>query len=216
MTDRSGPMDQQTRMFKTLGFLIGAMTAASILLFWMDPTRPTGRTASTVEILDYTRSLVSDRTTIRTNLWDAIEIVAGAPSGRAGRMLSASPDRRDCHFLVDEEGRASCMDNWVAQRSAAGRPGVVRIEVCQRRRGEPMTVAQSDMLRALVASLSERIGAGGELLPVRLVGEEKGISTIPGWHGQAESPRRSGLSMVKGSHGFPRSRIDPPSSRAAP
>ncbi len=167
-TCRLGPMERQTRMFKTLGCLVGAMTTVVLLLSWMNPTTPTERSLHSEDLLSYSRALVTAETTVRPNLWNEVEIIAGTRTASSGRLLSALPDREHCHFLVDGEGRAFRMKRWANQRTSREGPHVIRIEVSQLRSGQPMTVSQSGMVRALMASLSEKTVGDGQYLPIRL------------------------------------------------
>jgi len=161
-------MELQTRMFKTLGCLVGAMTTVVLLLSWMDPTKPANKSVSAEDLLDYTRSLITAETTVRPNLWNEVEIIAGTHAASSGQLLSAFPDREHCHFLVDAEGRAFRMRRWATQQTSPEQPNVIRIEVSQLHSDQPMTVSQSGMVRALTASLSEETVGDGQCLPIRL------------------------------------------------
>ncbi|UCF32624.1 MAG: hypothetical protein JSV78_09855 [Phycisphaerales bacterium] len=164
-------MQARTRMFKALGCLVLAMTGASLLLAWMDPSPPiiSPPTISGDERLAGMRGVVVERVDVRDGRWNSIEIVAGA-SAASGRLLRASSQQREVHFVVDDLGKPHRIGLWDDQRGAAGKVGTVRIEVVQPRSGEPMTAAQLATLQALILAINEEIMPGDSSLPIRLDG----------------------------------------------
>jgi hypothetical protein len=158
-------------MFKALGCLVLAMTGASLLLAWLDPSPPivTPPTVSSGERLAGMRRVVMERVDVQDGCWNSIEIVAGTAAA-SGRLLRASSHQREVHFVVDDLGRAHRIGLWNDQRGAAGKAGMVRIEVVQPRSGEPMTAAQLATLQALILAIDEEIMPGSFSLPIRLDG----------------------------------------------
>lgn len=161
-------MRQQTRMFKTLGCLVVAMTGVSFLLTWLDPTDYGLEVPTAEQMLCSARSMVCERTLVKPELWREVEVVAATSAATSGQLLSAGMDQPRCHFRIQPDGEVFRTQRWQSQRATEDRRGAVLIEVCQRRSGEPMTAAQSDMLRALVASLTDVIAGPSRPLPIRL------------------------------------------------
>ena len=164
-------MDQRARMWKTLGFLVAAMTGTSVLLGWMDPSpRPVSDAPSPSEIERWARLVVGVESGIdlQTGRWDDIEIVPAPGSPAGGSMLAAGHGSTSYHFHVDRRGRPTRAKRWREQAATDGLPHTVRIEVAPLAGAQPLSTVQCFCVRALVAALNDALASGGPSLPVRL------------------------------------------------
>ncbi len=187
-------------MLKTLACLVGAMTAASALLGWIDPyagarfqSRTSGLRAAAFRLqpdarslwpeysrshnpssdtaLSLARSLVADDVVVREGQWNDVEILAWPVMTTSAPLLAATANRNEYHFRIDLEGRPSRTSRWSRQEAFAGYPHTVRIQIACREGHQPMSPAQWHCLRALFAALDEAIAPAGMRLPVRLQAE---------------------------------------------
>lgn len=163
-------MDQQTRMFKTLGCLVGAMTGTAALLGWIDPSEPLLPEAPSFDaVLRDAQSLVADGVALHKDRWHAVKILAGPAGSDSPTFLAATADRSACHFLIDDAGRTSRTARWLRQEASQSDPGTVRIQVA--RGGETrqaMTRTQWRCLQALIAAVRNVVATESDALPVRL------------------------------------------------
>ena len=156
-------------MFKTLGCLVVAMSSASALLSWMDPSVDfPAESLSTSQILSQTDYLVHDHVDIIAERWTHIEIISGQPIASSGRWLSASADMDQPHFTIDQDGKASCGVRWRNQTAAFDQPSTLRIRVSSLGEGQPMNAIQWTALRALVSTLNRTLAEPEYALPVYL------------------------------------------------
>lgn len=156
-------MDQPTRMFRTLGCLVAAMTGAAAWLGWMDPSAPLASELTSVDaVLRQTHSLVVDGVAIHKGQWDSVDIVAG-PSRAAGTMLAAQADHREIHFQVDLAGRASRTARWQRQQAPVVGQGTVVIAVARDSARPGISRAQWRCLGGLLAALRESASATNHL-----------------------------------------------------
>lgn len=162
------PMDQPTRMWKTLACLVGAMTGTAMFLGWLDPTPTTTSDAlPDDQIIRLARSAVSDGVTIRRDQWQEVEIVADSVLS-GGALLSARAGGSDSHFHVARDGGAVQAGPWRDQQAPVPSEHTIRIRVSRPVEGEPMSPAQWVCVRALVGALSEAMAPDVHRLPVRL------------------------------------------------
>ncbi len=164
-------MDQQTRMFKTLGCLVGAMTGTAALLGWIDPSEPLPPEAPPFDvILRDAQSLVSDDVALHKDRWHAVKILAGPVTSDSPTFLAATADRSKCHFLIDDRGRTSRTARWLRQEASLSDPGTVRIQVARggEKTRQAMTRTQWRCLQALIAAVRNVAAAESAALPVRL------------------------------------------------
>jgi hypothetical protein len=162
-------MDQQTRMFKTLGCLAIAMLSTSALLGWIDPSQPARASALPRDMaMSLARSAVLEGLVIHGQQWSNIEIAAGPAAQTSGQFLTARSERNDCHFLVDLDGRPSRTQRWIRQDGSPGHSSTVTIRVAHVADGEPMSRAQWYGVRALVTALRDARNAEGKPLPIHL------------------------------------------------
>jgi hypothetical protein len=148
-------MDQQTRMFKTLGCLVGAMTGTAALLGWIDPSEPLPPEPPSFDaILRDAQSLVADDVALHKDRWHAVKILAGAAMRDSPTFLTATADRSACHFLIDDAGRTSRTAQWLRQEASHSDPGTVRSQVA--------------CLQALIAAVRNVVATESATLPVRL------------------------------------------------
>jgi len=162
-------MDQQTRMFKTLGCLVGAMTGTAAWLGWIDPSEPLPPEAPSFDvILRDAQSLVADDVALHKNRWHAVEILAGPDTSGSPTFLAATADRSVCHFFIDDAGRASRTTRWLRQEASRGSPGTVRIQVARSEKRQAMTRTQWRCLQALIAAVRDVVATERVALPVHL------------------------------------------------
>ena len=187
-------------MLKTLACLVGAMTAASALLGWIDPhtgarfqsrtsglraeafrLQPDARSlwpeyrrsdsASSDTTLRLARSLVADDVMVREGQWRDVEILAGPVMTASAPLLAATANRDEYHFHIGLKGRPTRTSRWSRQEAFAGYPHTVRIQVARREEHQPTLPSQWHCVRALFAALDEAIAPAGMPLPVRLQAE---------------------------------------------
>jgi len=160
-------MNQGTRLFKTLGCLVAAMTGTSALLGWIDPSPPIPASMPSFDVvLHEARALVSEDFGESDSEWGDVEIVAGPVTRRATSFLAATSERADYHYRVDLDGHPYRARNWPGTAGAGVPPSAARIQVARRGPREPMSRAQWIGVQALVAALNEVTGSSS--LAVRL------------------------------------------------
>ena len=153
-------MDQRKRMYRTLGCLAGAMTGTAFLLAWINPSpTPPTRTLSQEELVTLARSLVFDDVPLRPAQWRQVEIIEGPSLQSAGVLLTAGPDRSECHFYVDYAGRPSRANRWDRQLAASDAPHTIRIEIAHNDTEPSATPTQSNSVQALLDALNEAVSA---------------------------------------------------------
>lgn len=162
-------MNQSTRMFKTLGFLAVAMTAASALLGWIDPSvEPPEPELTAQQVLSRATALVENNVDIRSGQWLDIDILSGPPVQYSGRLLTASADTDQAHFYVDEMGHLFRGVMWKYQEASNEEPDSIRIRVSSLGEYQPMSAAQWTGLRALISSLNKSLSGTDSSVPVYL------------------------------------------------
>lgn len=162
-------MNQSTRMFKTLGFLVVAMTAASALLGWADPSVDQSEPELTAQqVLSRATSLVNKNVDIRFGHWLDIDILSGPPVQHSGRLLTASADTDQAHFYVDEMGHLYRGVMWRYQEASNEEPDSIRIRVSSPGEHQPMSAAQWTGLRALISSLNQSLSGSENSMPAYL------------------------------------------------
>lgn len=160
-------MNQGTRLFKTLGCLVAAMTGTSALLGWIDPSPPIPASMPSFEVvLLEARSLVSEDFGDSNFEWGDVEIIAGPVTRGGTSFLAATSDHADYHYRIDLDGHPYRARNWPGRAVAGVSPRAARIQVARRGPREPMSRAQWIGVQALVAALHEVTGRSS--LPVRL------------------------------------------------
>lgn len=160
-------MDQRTRMWKTLGYLVAAMSGTVAMLDWMDPVRPPLVAQIPLdEVLQLAHRAVTSDVVIRRDRWADVDVVPARTI--QGRMLAATSAGPAWHFLVDTDGHPAPGGRWRAQEAVADAPGTVRILVAGAGGDLPMTAQQLTCVRALVMALSDVAGSGKTSLPVHL------------------------------------------------
>ncbi len=149
--------------------LVGAMTGTSALLGWIDPSPAIRAEAPPLEtVLRQARSLVTADVVIREAQWRKIEILAGPASAGSAAYLTATAYHSTYHFHVDLEGRPTRASGWSYQHSFDEQPRAVRVQVACWKPHQPMSRAQWQSVRALIAELREAIATQGMDLPVCL------------------------------------------------
>lgn len=158
-------------MWKTLACLVVAMTGASVLLGWMDPSRGlASKQLSHSEIERLARLVVGvDRgIDLQGGRWDDIEVVAAPGPIATGSMLAAGKATTVSHFQVDRRGRPIRARSWREQDADAGSPHTVRIQVAPPAGARPLSPTQCFCIRELIAALNEALVPVDRSLPVRL------------------------------------------------
>lgn len=167
----------RTRMFKTLGCLVSAMSVTGVFLSWLAPSADLLPEREQIRrALDRARSAVARSGADRAgsphhSAWRGIEIVPGPSTAAATSLLAARSGQETCHFSVDDAGIADSLPPWQSARSAAHRDGIVRIRVSQTDFDQPMSAAQWLAVRSLIAALSGTTDHLGPSLPIRLHAE---------------------------------------------
>lgn len=160
-------MDQRTRMWKTLGCLVVAMSGTVAMLDWMDPVRPPLTPQIPLnELFQLAHRAVTSDVVIRRDRWADVDVVPARTL--QGRMLTATSAGPAWHFLVDADGYPASGGRWRAQEAVADAPGTVRILVAGGSGDLPMTAQQLTCVRALIMALSDVAGSGETSLPVHL------------------------------------------------
>jgi len=162
-------MNQPTRMFNTLCCLVVAMTSASLLLGWVDPSVELPDVVVSVDkLLTQADTSVHQDVQIQTQRWADIEILSGPVQLGGGRLLTASSDDDQPHFYVDLDGNVFRSGKWRTQSPVQHLPNSICIRVASSGNHKPMSVIQWAGVRALVTTLNETITPGGSFLPVFL------------------------------------------------
>ena len=174
-------MDQPTRMWKTLGCLVAAMTGTSVFLGWMNPSRRlVGNEPSPNEIHRLARMVIGLDSGIafHQGRWDDIEVVMAPGPITARSMLAAGKASATYHFQVDRRGRPIRSQRWREQAAVNGLPHTILIQVAPSHEARTLSPAQLLCVRALIATLHEALAPGGSSLPVRLPAEWNGSVDI--------------------------------------
>lgn len=163
-------MNQPTRMFNTICCLAVAMTSASLLLGWMDPSVELPDVVlSADELLSQADTMVNQDVQIHTQRWSDIEILSGSVVMGGGRLLTASSDEDQPHFYIDLNGKVFRSGKWRSQSSVKHLPHSICIRVASPGGDQPMNIAQWVGVRALVSTLNRTMTpADSSLLPVYL------------------------------------------------
>lgn len=162
-------MNQPTRMFNTLCCLVVAMTSASLLLGWVDPSAELPDVVlSADELLSQADTTVNQDVQIQTQRWSDIEILSGTAMIGGGRLLTASSDDDQPHFYIDLDGKVFRGGKWRSQSSVQHLPNSICIRVANSGKNKPMSVKQWAGVRALVSTLNHTITPAGSSLPVFL------------------------------------------------
>lgn len=162
-------MNQPTRMFNTLCCLVVAMTSASLLLGWVDPSVELPDVVLSVdELLSQADTTVNQDIHIHTQRWVDIEILSGPVLMGGGRLLTASSDDDQPHFYVDLDGNVFRSGKWRTQSPVGHLPNSICIRVADSGKNKPMSVMQWAGVRALVSILNGTITPAGSTLPVFL------------------------------------------------
>jgi hypothetical protein len=158
-------MDQRTRLFKTLGCLVAAMTGTSALLGWIDPSPPISPEAPSLDaVMAEARLLIAQETSGIP--WSDVQIVASPVTPEGPSYLAASAGRDDCDFRVGLDGRPSRVRTGILNPVTEKHPEAARIQVVRRSLNAPMSRAQWVCVQALVAAMGEAVG--DRPIPVRL------------------------------------------------
>lgn len=162
-------MKQPTRMWKTLTFLMIAMTGTAMLLSWIDPSELVAERASVpADVSRYVQSVVSQRIKVVPERWQEIEIASAAASPFVGSLLAAPTGIAQHHFYIETDGQLTRTSVWESQRYAPRAPRVVRVAVVRRRGNTGMSSQQLISVRELLETLQSQIRGGRRTLPVRL------------------------------------------------
>ena len=146
-------MDQRTRMITVLSCLVLSMTSTAALLAWMDPSvLPPTPPIPSDDLLNLARSTVTESIEIDPQRWRGIRVFGGPPAG----MLAGTTDR-ECHFLVETDGRIGRERSWIWQHTYDPIPANVRVWVAKRPGGRGISVRQWASTRALVQALVESL-----------------------------------------------------------
>jgi hypothetical protein len=147
------------------------MTGTAAFLGWIDPSLPLRPdTVLAEQLLPLTRSLVTDDVAVDARQWRRVEVVSDPGLAGSGPLLTASPDRADWHFHVDEYGRPSRSRRWRVQQPCLEQPNVVRIQVARLDGDAAVSQTQWLCVEGLLAALNEVAAAGGGALPFHVRG----------------------------------------------
>lgn len=161
-------MDRPTSLRNTMLYLVGAMTATSALLGWMDPSTTSPALPPSPNVfLPMARAAVESYDGQVALEWSSIDLWAGPGGnkmdvGNGPTLLTAKSSLRvmeeesesDCHFRVDRNGVPFATRHWVEQRSLLETPDAIRIQIDRRESDDRMTRAQWFCVRALASALS--------------------------------------------------------------
>ena len=160
-------MDGSVRMRTMFACLVLATSGTATLLAWMEPLQaaaPFGCVPD--ETLRLARRTVSEDVFVRKDIWLDIEL-APATASLQHAFTAASPSA-GWHFNVDSNGRPSRGRAWQTQWAAGDAPRTVRISISTPGRGNEMSQAQWQSVRALIAALAETLGSETAPMPVHL------------------------------------------------
>ena len=162
-------MDQPARMWKTLGFLVAAMTSTSILLAWLDPSPPSpNETPGPYEMERWARIVVGADLAVPEGRWTRIEI-SEAPGRTLGRgLLAAAVNSGKYHFFVGSDGRPIRTRYWHNQQTAPGAEHTIQIQVAPHRDRKQTIAIQDLCIQALITALNDALPPEGGALPVQL------------------------------------------------
>ena len=135
---------RNTRMARTLGCLVAAMTVGALLLDWSQPERAPAAEPKTPGLMSLVGAPMQGAAL--HNPWHSIHNDPQRPTDTA-------TDKS--HFLIDRTGHLVRTASWEHQR-AVGAPGVVRIALLAANRSNEMTPAQWKMTGEVVRALQDR------------------------------------------------------------
>ena len=160
VAQRTRIMPQKSRMAKTFGCLVGAMTLGTALLMWVEsalspgPPAPPAAGGIVLQAVD-TAPLVRWRGITVT------ERVVARGRTMAGEWLDAE------HFVVDHDGEVLCTSLWQQQRPVARRFDV-RVCYLVRPSQTEVTPGQWTGLLKLLRALQGRFGIRSDRVELRL------------------------------------------------
>lgn len=156
-------MTSPLRLHKTLASLALAMTATAVGLHWMDPSARAGRSAYTAEeLVSLSNDAVFDTVAIQAGIWRDVEITMDEAVTGRGIALTASRDRRQCHFFIDSSGRPTRENDWSSQKPWAGAPHTIRIHL-ERATDDGPNPAQWFAARSIILALDKALTARGKI-----------------------------------------------------
>lgn len=138
-------MNSQSRMAKTLGCLVGAMTAGAALLHWIEPSTPPDSTRFAIQLrAQEMRDAVRPDTNSPRSTWQGVIIRADAES---------DPTPAAAHFRVTARGDLEPGADWRRQQGD-GPSGFVEVVIdAPRSAGGRLASAQANTLLALLTEL---------------------------------------------------------------
>ncbi len=138
-------MNAQSRMAKTLGCLVFAMTAGALVLYWIEPSSASGDSRYAIQLLAReVKQAVRHDASPSPNPWRSVVVRAGA-----GAMEHAAQP----HFRITSQGELSSTAEWKRQRSSDGN-GVIEVLVePSRARDRRLPLQQINTFIALIDEL---------------------------------------------------------------
>jgi len=153
-------------MFKTLGWLAGAMTACAALLAWMEPPDPTVAALADPEFIrQQVFQAVRTNGGVASGCWGEVEIAAWGRS--TGPVSLAATRGGGHHFLVSEYGLVQAGPAWRRQECVQLGGSSIVVGLMGVKDGRDIPLGQWFGLRALLFELRERVRALGDS-PVRI------------------------------------------------
>lgn len=156
-------MHSDLRMKKTLASLVFAMTVTAVSLHWMDPSARASRNpVAADEIESLSRDAIGQAVQIKKHQWRDVEITIDDEVVSGGLALSASRNKRFCHFFIDAGGRPHCEKQWISQQPYSNSPNTVRIHLERDTENGPSAM-QWAAVRTLILALDLTLSAGGNI-----------------------------------------------------
>jgi len=158
-------MKSHARLHKTLASLAFAMTATALGLHWMDPSLQAAATQlSSQQLEPLARELVLESVSLRTNLWQNVEITTDDEPLGSRLALTASRSRTECHFYIDAAGRPSRDAQWSRQSGWQDAPHTIRIHL-ERADSEAELATQGQWMtvQTLIRTLDAALEAHGTM-----------------------------------------------------
>lgn len=148
-------MNSQSRMAKTLGCLVAAMTTGTLVLHWLQPSAPAADDRYAIRLLSYElKQVVRPNANAPSVQWEGIVIRANT--------RNTNPDAS--HFQITSHGQLVQADNWRNQKVLTrSRQIEIAIEALSLSSSKASTPQDETIVALLNELRSEYMGGNGTI-----------------------------------------------------